>query len=124
MATMRPVMQRNTKPPLAAQEGASSSATRAKTTCNPKRTSEAYSLRTSTVWVKAQRRKVKKSFLKERSDWIPWIAGAVPHCESKCFKQLSRDLPLHATGYAVESVNGQLSKQIMVKTCPHNVTGR
>ena len=58
-------MEGNTNPPFAAREEASSSATQATTTCNPKLMSKAYFLRTIPVWVKAQGRKVKVNVILE-----------------------------------------------------------
>lgn len=133
MAAIRLVMQRNTNPPLAAPEGASSSATRTKTTCNPKRTSEAYSRGTIPVWVKAQRRKVKvnailddesnKSFPKEEVTGFIGLQEPYHTVKVNVLNNSVKTFLSMPLASEVESVNGQLSKQIMVKACPRNVTG-
>ena len=82
-------------------------------------------LRTIPVWVKVKGKKIKvnailddasnESFLNEE------VAGALkavlPNSKSPCVKQLCGDL----SSYAI--VNGRLTKEIEMKTCPRSVTG-
>ena len=121
---------------LAAREGVApperTPAPRTMTTHNP-RGSEAYSLRTIPVWVKAQGKKIKvnailddasnESFLNEE------VAGALGLKQSYQTVKVHvlnnsvetfQTMPLRIT---IESVNGQLTKEIEVKTCPRSVTG-
>ena len=117
---------------VAPPEGERTPAPRTMTTHNP-RGSEAYSLRTIPVWVKAQGKKIKvnailddasnESFLNEE------VAGALGLKQSYQTVKVHvlnnsvetfQTMPLRIT---IESVNGQLTKEIEVKTCPRSVTG-
>ena len=136
--SVQSVVESNSYPSLAAWEGAVNFAlspeeevspvSRAMNTHNPRRLNEAYSLRTIPVWIKAQGKKVKvnailddasnESFLNEE------VAGALG------LKESYQTVKVHVLNNSVEtfqtmplkieieSVNGQFTKEIEVKTCP------
>ena len=141
--SVQPVVESNSYLSLTAWEGAAhfaasfegedSPISQAVTTHNPRCFNEAYSLGTIPVWVKAEGRKVKvnailddasnESFLDEE------VAGALGLKESyQTIKVLVlnnsvetfQTMPLKIE---IESVNGQFTKEIEVKTCPRSVTG-
>ena len=141
MGTAQPVVNTNSYPsftpwegavgPALSPEGEDSHASRAMTTHNPRSPNEAYSLRTIPVWVKAQGKKVKvnailhdasnETFLNEE------VAGALGLKESYQTVKVHvlnnsvetfQTMPLKVE---IESVNGQFTKEIEVKTCPRNV---
>ena len=143
MGTAQPVISSNSYPsfipwegavgPVLSPEGEDSRASRAMTTHNPRSPKEAYSLRTVPVWVKAQGKKLKvnailddasnETFLNEE------VAGALGLKESYQTVKVHvlnnsvetfQTMPLKVE---IESVNGQFTKEIEVKTCPRNVTG-
>lgn len=137
------VVESNSYPSLSARKGAvsfapspereDSSVSRAMITHNPRRLNEAYSLRTIPVWVKAQGKKVKvnailddasnESLLNEE------VAGALG------LKESYQTVKVHVLNNSVEtfqtmplkieieSVNGQFTKEIEVKSSPRSVTG-
>ena len=141
--SVQSVVESNSYLSLAAREGAvnfalspegeDSPVSRAMTTHNPRRLNEAYSLRTIPVWIKAQGKKVKvnailddasnESFLNEE------VAGALG------LKESYQTVKVHVLNNSVQtfqtmplkietqSVNGQFTKEIEVKTCPRSVTG-
>ena len=130
-------------PSLTAREGAASPpasperegapALQALTTCNPRRSNEAYSLCTIPVWVKMLGKTIKvnailddasnESFLNEE------VAGALGLRESyhtvkvHVLNNSVETLQTMPLTIEIESVNGQFAKVIEVKTCPHSVTG-
>ena len=130
------VVESNSFPSLAAQEGAvnfalspegeDSPVSRAMTTHNPKCLNEAHSLRTILVWIKAQGKKVKvNAILNDASNesFLNEVAGA------HGLKESYQTVKVHVLNNSVEtfqtmllkieieSVNGQFTKEIEVKTC-------
>ena len=95
--------------------------------------SEAYSLRTVPVWLKANDRKVKvnaildngskETFLNEE---VAGILGLKERYQTVAVNVLNdevetfQSVPLEVT---VESLDGEFSEDIKVKTCPRRVTG-
>ena len=140
--SVQPVVESNSYPSFTAREGTAhfaassegedSPISQAMTTHNPRCFNEAYSLCTIPVWVKAEGRKVKvnailddasnESFLNEE------VAGALG------LKESYQTVKVHVLNNSVEtfqtmplkieieSVNGQFTKEIEVKTCPRSVT--
>ena len=52
-----------------------------------------------------------------------WSQGEIPHSYSQCFEhevQTFQSMPLDPT---IESLDGEFSEDIKVKTCPKRVTG-
>ena len=117
----------------AAREGESDPATQTMTMCDTRRLDEAFSLHIMPVWLKASERKIKvntilddasnESFLNEEA---PGALGLREPYQTVKVNVLNNSVETFQTMLLIveiESINGQFTKEIEVKTCPRTITG-
>ena len=129
----QPAVEENSNPQHCAREGVDIPTARAMTTCNARCSSEAYSLRTIPVWVKARGKKLKvnailddasnESFLNEEVAGFLGLREPYHTVKVHVLNNSVETFQAMPLTIEIEGVSGQFNKKICVKTCPRNVTG-
>ena len=102
------------------------------TSCNAETPTESYSLRTVPVWMKANGRKVKinailddasnEAFLNEEVAGVLGLQEPFQKVQVHVLNDTVETFQSMPLKIEIESVDGQFSKEISVKTCPQKVT--
>ena len=103
------------------------------TSCNAETPTESYSLRTVPVWMKANGRKMKinailddasnETFLNEEVAGVLGLQEPFQKVQVHVLNDTVETFQSMPLKIEIESVDGQFSKEISVKTCPQKVTG-
>ena len=103
------------------------------TSCNAETPTESYSLRTVAVWMKANGRKVKinailddasnETFLNEDVAGVLGLQEPFQKVQVHVLNDTVETFQSTPLKIEIESVDGQFSKEISVKTCPQKVSG-
>ena len=103
------------------------------TSCNAETPNETYSLRTVPVWMKANGRKVKinailddasnETFLNEEVAGVLGLQEPFQKVQVHVLNNTVETFQSMPLKIGIESVDGQFSKEISIKTCPQKVTG-
>ena len=101
--------------------------------CNAETPTESYSLRTVPVWMRANGRKVKinpilddasnETFLNEEVAGVLGLQAPFQKVQVHALNDTVDTFQSMPLNIEIESVDGQFSKEISVKTCPQKVTG-